>query len=90
MHSKILIPFVAVVVLAAGFVASRAEGQAKGAVREQNVGRWQIVQGPPTGLYRTFLIDTMTGDTFIVCGDKEEKVEGWCPMPLLRPASGHQ
>ena len=90
MHSKILVAVVAVVALAAGFVASRAEGQAKGAVREQNVGRWQIVQGPPTGLYRTFLIDTMTGDTFIVCGSKDDKVEGWCPMPLLRPASGQQ
>jgi hypothetical protein len=90
MHSKILVAVVAVVALAAGFVASRAEGQAKGVVREQNVGRWQIVQGPPTGLYRTFLIDTMTGDTFIVCGNKDEAVEGWCRMPLLRPASGRQ
>jgi hypothetical protein len=90
MNSKILVAVVALVALAVGFVATRAEGQAKGAVREQNVGRWQVVQGPPTGLYRTFLIDTMTGDTFIICGSKEEGIEGWCPMPLLKAASGRQ
>jgi hypothetical protein len=88
MHSKILVAVVAMVVLAAGFVASRAEGQAKGAVREQgsgqNVGRWQIVQGPPTGLYRTFLIDTVTGNSFIICGNKDDKIEGWCPLPIGR------
>jgi len=43
------------------------------------VGRWQVVHGPPTGLYRTFLIDTVTGETFIVCGDPKG-VEGWCRM----------
>ena len=46
-----------------------------------DVGRWQIVQGPPTGLYRTFLIDTATGITFIVCGEKGGP-EYWCHLGL--------
>ncbi len=82
MKSKVIVAVVAGLVFAAGFVASRAEGQSKGAGRDQGaaqqVGRWQIVQGPPTGLYRTFLIDTVTGSTFIIC--KDEKVEGWCRL----------
>lgn len=51
-----------------------------------DIGRWQIVQGPPTGIYRTFLIDTATGAAFIVCGNKDDKLEGWCALPVLRPA----
>jgi hypothetical protein len=50
-----------------------------------DIGRWQIVQGPPTGIYRTFLIDTATGATFIVCGNKDKDVEGWCALPVFRP-----
>lgn len=88
MKSKLLVAVVAVVALAAGFVASRAEGQSKGAGRDQGagqqVGRWQIVQGPPTGLYRTFLIDTVTGESFIICGNKDDKFEGWCPLPVAK------
>jgi hypothetical protein len=42
-------------------------------------GRWQIVQGPPTGLFRTFLLDTASGQSFIVCTTKE-KIDGWCQL----------
>jgi hypothetical protein len=43
------------------------------------VGRWQIVQGPPTGLYRTFLLDSVTGESFIICGEQSGP-EYWCPI----------
>jgi len=81
---KMLLAAVTGIALVAGVAAA---GQAKDTSQERGIGRWQIVQGPPTGLYRTFLIDTATGNTFIVCGNKEEGVDGWCPMPVLRPAS---
>lgn len=90
MNSRALLIAVALVALGAGFLASRAEGQSKASGPDRGVGRWQVVQGPPTGLYRTFLVDTATGDTFIVCGSKEEGIEGWCPMPVLKPAPGRQ
>jgi hypothetical protein len=87
---RTLLAVAVVVALAVGLAASRAEGQAKGKPPEGDIGRWQIVQGPPTGIYRTFLIDTATGNTFIVCGSKEEGVEGWCAMPVLQPTSKRQ
>lgn len=50
--------------------------------RSSDAGRWQLFHGPPTGLYRTFLIDTATGDTWIACDMAEDKNhEGWCFMP---------
>jgi hypothetical protein len=84
---RVLVAVLTVGVLAGGFFAVRAEGQSSKPPTSASgpVGRWQIVQGPPTGLYRTFLIDTVSGDTFIVCGSKDEGIEGWCPMPHLRP-----
>ena len=69
--------------------ANSDSGAAPGASKmpaNPDIGRWQIVQGPPTGLYRTFLIDTATGSTFIVCGSKDKDVEGWCGIPVLRTA----
>lgn len=45
---------VALLVMITAVLVGRAEGQARPAV--QQVGRWQIVHGPPQGLYRTFLI----------------------------------
>jgi hypothetical protein len=50
------------------------------------VGRWQIVQGPPTGIYRTFLIETGTGETFIICGAKDGP-EYWCPVTQAKQRS---
>jgi hypothetical protein len=44
------------------------------------VGRWQIVHGAPTAIYRTFLLDTVTGDTWITC-DVDNGQQGWCRLP---------
>lgn len=51
-------------------------------VSQLGVGRWQVVQGPPSGIYRTFLMDTVTGDTWIVC-DTSDGLEAWCPLERL-------
>ncbi len=42
------------------------------------VGRWQIVHGAPSALYRTYLIDTVTGDSYIACD--VDRHEGWCRL----------
>ena len=42
------------------------------------VGRWQIVQGG--AIYRTFLLDTVTGETWITCYVDEHGHQGWCRL----------
>jgi hypothetical protein len=87
MRTKIILATVTGGLLVALFATHVAAAGAPKTPPNSDIGRWQIVQGPPTGLYRTFLIDTATGATYIVCGSKDEGVEGWCPLPVLRPAA---
>jgi hypothetical protein len=87
MRTKIIVATVMGGLLVALFAArGAAAGTTPGASKapaNPDIGRWQIVHGPPTGMYRTFLIDTATGASFIVCGDKDKGVEGWCSLPVL-------
>jgi hypothetical protein len=61
-------------------------------------GRWQIVNGTPEMAHNIMLLDTETGDSWIICGDPKITVD-WCSMrkgyeqaptgsPLPSPLSG--
>lgn len=57
-----------------------------------SVGRWQIVHGAPSAVYQDFLIDTVTGESYLRCSDGDSV--GWCRMtkssnaPAAPAASG--
>jgi hypothetical protein len=45
----------------------------------ESVGRWQIVHGAPEAVFQDFLIDTVTGESYLRCSDGSSVV--WCQMP---------
>jgi hypothetical protein len=73
----------AAVLLALG-VSVPAVGQSR-AIVQSGVGRYQIVNGTPEMTRNIMLLDTVTGDTWVVCGNEKETT-GWCPLLRSRPA----
>ncbi len=45
-----------------------------------SAGRWQVVNGTPEMTRNIMLLDTATGDTWVVC-TLEGGTQGWCFMP---------
>ena len=47
-----------------------------------DTGRYHIVMGPPGGHRYTMMIDTVTGDSWIICGKENGTAEDihWCKL----------
>lgn len=50
------------------------------------VGRFQVVNGTPTMARHIMLVDTTTGETWLICDSRDGRT-GWCPMPAFDSAS---
>jgi len=42
--------------------------------------RWQIFNGTPEMAKNIMLLDTVTGQTWILCHDSKTNADGWCNM----------
>jgi len=51
-------------------------------------GRWQIVNPISEVHARTFLLDTQTGDTWMICGDMLKGEAQWCPLDRVYLVEG--
>ena len=51
-------------------------------------GRWQIVNPISEVHARTFLLDTQTGDTWMICGDMLKGEAQWCPLDRVYLVDG--
>ncbi len=67
--------------------AKHAQTKATVEPRAEN-GRWQIVNPISEVHARTFLLDTQTGDTWMICGDMLKGEAEWCPLDRVYVVDG--
>jgi len=59
-------------------VAATAQAQMKGSA---GPGRYEVFNGTPDALRSLMRVDTMTGATWVACGDDEKK-SSWCKLAM--------
>jgi hypothetical protein len=84
MNRALAVTVVAVVLLVF-WLGVPARGDSRAAVQSGG-GRFQIVNGTPEQARNIMLLDSMSGESWIVCTD-EESGTGWCQMPRFKSGS---
>jgi hypothetical protein len=80
--TKRTVAFLAAAALVAVGAALPALGQSR-SVAQSVGGRYQVVNGTPDMARNIMLLDTATGNTWILCGDPQG-VSQWCQMDRSR------
>ena len=62
------------------FTTWRFGCNSQAASQSGSVGRYTIVNGTPSMARNIMLLDTITGATWLVCGDPKGEANGWCPL----------
>lgn len=83
-NKKTSLVVVGIVVVAAFLAVRPILGQvAKPATAVPSVaGRYQVVNGTPDQARHIMLLDTLTGDTWMIC-DRSDNSTAWCKMPRV-------
>lgn len=79
---RYVLSLMAALILGAMIAAATTAHAGSEARSTNNIGRFQIVNPTPTMQRSTFLIDTATGRSWVICTDANGMPSAWCNLAL--------